>query len=76
MSKLTLSVDENVIARAKRYARQHGTSVSGMVEAYLSTVTSPPDRAARRTPVLDALRGSLKKADIRDYRRHLSVKYR
>jgi len=40
MSKLTLSIDPVVISRAKRYAKQHGTSVSQMVEAYLASVST------------------------------------
>jgi hypothetical protein len=75
MSKLTLSVNPDVAARAKRYAKRQGTSVSRMVEAYLSSVTDPQTRQAR-TPVLDSLAGILKKADIEDYRKHLSKKYR
>jgi hypothetical protein len=38
MSKLTLSVDPGVAARAKRYAKRHGVSVSGLVETYLAAV--------------------------------------
>lgn len=74
MSKLTLSVDSNVVLRAKRYAKQHGSSVSEMVEAYLAAVSepvSPPD-----TPILRSIRGSLKRGSIADYRKHLTEKYR
>ena len=41
MAKLTLSVDERVASRAKRYAKQQGVSVSQMVEAYLEAVAKP-----------------------------------
>ena len=75
MSKLTLSVNPDVAARAKRYAKRQGTSVSRMVEAYLTSVMDPKTRQ-ERTPALDSLAGILKKADIRDYHRHLSKKYR
>jgi hypothetical protein len=75
MSKLTLSVDRGVISRAKRYARQRGISVSGMVEAYLAAVSDPPP-PAEAPPILRAVRGSLRKADLREYKRHLAVKYR
>ena len=75
MSKLTLSVNPDVAARAKRYAKRQGTSVSRMVEAYLTSVMDPKTRQ-ERTPTLDALAGILKKADIEDYRKHLSKKYR
>jgi uncharacterized protein DUF6364 len=35
LSKLPLSVDENVVRGAKRYAVARGTSVSRLVEGYL-----------------------------------------
>ena len=75
MSKLTLSVDDRVVSRAKRYARQHGVSVSAMVEAYLDVVAEVPSDTPA-TPVLRSLRGSLKKGAIEEYRKHLASKYR
>jgi Family of unknown function (DUF6364) len=76
MSKLTLSVDEAVVARAKRWAKARGTSISKMVEAYLSAVAEPPVRESADTPILRSVRGVLRKADVKDYRRHLETKYR
>jgi hypothetical protein len=78
MSKLTLSVDPGVAARAKRYAKGRGTSVSRMVEAYLTSVMEPETRKERtpKTPILDSLAGILKKADMGDYRKHLANKHR
>lgn len=34
-SKLTLSIDQSVIEKAKRYASEQGRSLSGIVEEYL-----------------------------------------
>ncbi|HEX3745940.1 MAG TPA: DUF6364 family protein [Bryobacteraceae bacterium] len=76
MSKLTLSVNARVVSRAKQYAKQKGISVSEMVEAYLAAVAEPSSLIARDCPVLSSLRGSLKKADLGDYRDHLAAKYR
>ena len=77
MSKLTLSVDKGVIARAKRYAKQRGVSVSEMVEAYLAAVSEPPgQRPADAPPILRSVRGSLQKADLEQYKKHLAAKYR
>ncbi|MEX2656405.1 MAG: DUF6364 family protein, partial [Balneolales bacterium] len=39
--KLTLYLDEEVIRQAKEYARRSGSSVSDMVEKYLSEKTGP-----------------------------------
>lgn len=76
MAKLTLSVDGRVVSRAKQYARQRGVSVSEMVETYLDAVAGPSSPTAPDAPVLAALRGSLKKADLTEYRSHLAAKYR
>ena len=76
MTKLTLSVDERVIARAKRYARARGTSVSKLVERMLDGTAESREVAAGTTPVLARLRGSLKGGSLADYHRHLEQKYR
>jgi len=76
VSKLTLSVNDRVVSRAKRYAKQHGVSVSDMVEAYLAAVAGRSTPAADDAPILRSLRGSLKKADLDEYRKHLATKYR
>lgn len=38
--KLTLYLSEDIISRAKVYAKEKGTSVSGLVEDFLSKETS------------------------------------
>jgi hypothetical protein len=73
--KLTLSIDGDVIRRAKRVAKQRGTSVSRMVQTYLELVSRAPG-ADDDPPVLRRLRGSLKGASVGDYRRYLREKYR
>ena len=76
MSKLTLSVDDRVIASAKRYAKQRGLSVSEMVEAYLAAVANPSFPDTANVPILRSVRGSLQKADLNAYKKHLATKYR
>jgi hypothetical protein len=79
MSKLTLSVDGAVVARAKRYARKRGTSLSRLVEQYLSLVSNAQGGAEEPlTPVLRQLRNDLKgvRLDRSDYYRYLERKYR
>ncbi len=73
--KLTLSVDRSVVIAAKRYAAEHGTSVSRLVEDYLSAVVQA-SRSGRATPVLSRLRGSLGGAERDAWREHLERKYR
>jgi hypothetical protein len=63
-----------VIDRAKRYAKARRTSVSELVETYLDTLSKP--LKAVDAPVLSSLRGTLKGADLKAYRRYLTRKYR
>ncbi len=79
MARLTLNVDAGVVARAKRHAARHGTSVSRLVEGLLVLAI----RGAREDeevlpPVLARLRAELKgpSADSAAYRRYLGRKYR
>ena len=76
MSKLTLSVDNKVISSAKLHAKQRGLSVSEMVEAYLLAVANAASLPDRDAPILRSVRGSLKKADLKEYRKHLAFKHR
>lgn len=71
--KLTLTVDEGVIRRAKRFSARHGTSVSELVTRFLGSLE---DGAAADTPIVSRLRGILKEAPSEeDYRRHLEEKH-
>jgi len=76
MAKLTLSVDDRVVLRAKQYAKRRGVSVSAMVEAYLASVAEPPAPTTGSAPILRSVRGILRNADIDEYRKHLAAKYR
>lgn len=72
--KLTLSVDEDVIEHARRYSREHNTSISQLVTTYLSHLDAPPDREF--SPLVQRLRGVLPDdVSIEDYRRHLEEKH-
>ncbi len=72
--KLTLSVDADVIDAAKRYAAEHGTSVSRMVEAYLAAVTIAPAQE-EVPPVLRRWQGRLEPVPESEHRAHLAQKY-
>jgi hypothetical protein len=79
MSKLTLSVDQSVVRRAKAYAARRGSSVSSLVERYLDLVSRPQATGdAPVTPRLARLRAELKglTPDEGAYRRYLARKYR
>ena len=68
-SKLTLSIDESVVRRAKQYARAHGKSLSKVIEQYLSYVTQdelPPTEVTEEVARLsDTLSASLVERDLK-----------
>jgi hypothetical protein len=75
MPKLTLSVDAGVVEQAKQYAAENGTSVSQMVETYLSFVVKPKKRERHISPIVQSLVGIAKGADPQDYKDYLVRKY-
>jgi len=79
MAKLTLSVDDVVVERAKDYAAQQGTSVSQLVERYLDAVSRPSVPSKRDLPPqLLRIRAALTgvKFDREEYVDYLEKKYR
>jgi len=77
-TKLTLRLDEKLIKRAKKYARQTGKSVSQMVADYF-TLLGPGEMRddLQYTHTVQSLKGVLRSGgvDEKDYRRHLEEKY-
>lgn len=74
--KLTLSVDDRVIRRAKRYAASRATSVSRIVEEYLDLLSGRPEGPSDAPPALRMLRGAARGSTLGDYRSHVLRKYR
>jgi hypothetical protein len=71
-TKLTLSVDTKVLARAKRYAARRKTSVSKLVEGYLDLVSRPGGAGTEEDPpVLRLMRGVARGVDPESYGRYL-----
>lgn len=79
--KLTLSLNSNIIDKAKGYAKSHGTSLSKMIENYLSSVVSEETNGeSKYTPTVNRLVGIIDlsidydnfKSDYTDF---LSEKY-
>jgi hypothetical protein len=50
VKKLTLSADERVIDAAKRYAKQHGTSVSALFSRFVLSVTAEEPQEQHKLP--------------------------
>ncbi len=80
-TKLTLRLNENVIKRAKEYARNHKISLSKMIESYLDSVTKQKDeKNTIITPLVESLSGVINLPDDFDYKKeyrdHISDKYK
>lgn len=73
-AKLTLSIDKNVIERAKHYAQQHQQSVSSLVEAYLDRISAQANKANEiQAPITEHLIGMFAAQDNgRDYKELLA----
>ena len=77
-TKLTLRLNEDLIERAKTYARKRGKSVSQIVADYFASLETPPtESGADLTPMVRSLKGVLRgtDVDIEEYRRHLEERY-
>ncbi|HKK27406.1 MAG TPA: DUF6364 family protein [Gemmatimonadota bacterium] len=74
--KLTLSIDRDVIRRAKALARRWGTSVSALVEKRLRGLTDEEPRETSGTSIVSELRGILPRdASVEEHRLHLEQKH-
>jgi len=56
-TKLTLKLNDNVIERAKNYAKNKNTSLSQLIENYLNFLTSPKTGTDAITPLVKSLSG-------------------
>jgi hypothetical protein len=77
-TKLTLRVDEQLVERAKSFAKKKGKSVSQIVADYFVALEAAPiSQATEFTPIVRSLKGALRGAalDVEDYRRHLEERY-
>lgn len=73
-TKLTLTIEQEVKKRAKKYAKDNNRSLSGIIENYLKTLTKEEKKgkAKKPDPVVKSLKGSFKmpKKDM-DYNNEL-----
>ena len=51
MTKLTLSVDEGTLAKAKKLAKNNDTSVSAMFSMFVESMAEPGSRRPRIGPI-------------------------
>lgn len=66
--KLTLSLNERVIERAKLYAQDHQISLSKLVESYLNSLIENKPEEIAITPLVESLSGVVSIPDGFDYK--------
>jgi len=72
-TKLTLTIEQAIIKKAKKYARQKGRSLSDIIENYLKIITKDKAKSdIEITPLTKSLKGSFKAPDNFDYKKQLS----
>lgn len=78
--KLTLSLNEEVIERAKLYAKQNKISLSKLIESYLRAIVENRTKELEITPLVKSLSGVIElptNFNIRDeYTDYLIEKYK
>ena len=73
--KLTIRISQNVLDEARRYAREHGTSLTRLVTAYLERLGTNGG-TLDSAPITRSLAGSLPStADRSEYREHLEQRH-
>jgi Family of unknown function (DUF6364) len=70
-TKLTLSMDDQVIESAKRYAKKKGESLSGIVENYLKSISNAKSVTTEISPRVRKLMGSIQLPKDFDYKKEL-----
>ena len=62
MNKLTLSINQDIIDRAKEYAKSSGKSLSKIVEEYLKSLSNNKKRERSKSPhgIVMELKGSVR----------------
>ena len=71
-TKLTLTIEQSVIEKAKLYAKEKGQSLSDIIENYLKTLTNEQKIEKDLSPVVKSLRGSFKAPETFDYKKELA----
>jgi len=66
--KLTLSLNEQVIERAKIYAKDNEISLSKLIESYLSSLLERKTQDIEITPLVESLSGVISLPSDFDYR--------
>lgn len=72
-TKLTLTIEEDIIERAKNYAKKKNRSLSDIIENYLKALTEKEQKPKEQklNPIIESLKGSFKMPKDMDYENEL-----
>ncbi len=71
-TKLTLTIEQSLIEKAKKYAKGKGRSLSDIVENYLKVIIKDEKiTVIDSTPIVSSLKGSFKAPKDFDYKKEL-----
>jgi hypothetical protein len=72
-TKLTLTIEQSVIDKAKKYATAKGRSLSDIIENYLKVITKEESvETEELTPIVKSLKGTFKTSKSFDYKKELT----
>ncbi|MFZ4796648.1 MAG: DUF6364 family protein [Bacteroidia bacterium] len=72
-TKLTLTIEETIIEKAKIYAKNSKRSLSDIIENYLKIITNEnTNDQVELTPIVKSLKGSFSAPKNLDYKKELS----
>jgi hypothetical protein len=72
-TKLTLTIEQSVIEKAKIYAKDKGWSLSDIIENYLKVITKEEARTQYEiTPIVKSMKGSFSAPANFDYKKELT----
>lgn len=72
-TKLTLTIEREIIEKAKNYAKAKNRSLSDIIENYLKLLTQEEENSINKklNPAVKSLRGSFKMPKDMDYKKEL-----
>ena len=72
-TKLTLTIEQEIIKKAKDYAKEKNRSLSDIIENYLKVLTKEEQKQKDKklNPVVKSLKGSFKMPKNMDYKKEL-----
>ena len=72
-TKLTLTIEQTLIEKAKEYAKGKGRSLSDIVENYFKAIVKEEGLIKiESTPIVDSLKGSFNAPNGFDYKKELT----